>query len=140
MSIKSHTFHNKDGYLFWDDERKKGIFAYRTKGSTKTKRQYDYIRLYDVGETKKRPKKEPKLYWRRRHVTEYDTSHGNTVTNHINLLTDRIPDIIALLTAVYESETGEKLAGEHKKLEKKLTEKQKRKQEETELIKELSSN
>jgi len=89
--IKKMDLHNKQGYISFDEES-------RTEGSSSRKARY---------------------YWRRRRITPYDKSHNDTVTCHCDILPEAIPELIQMLSLIYEDITGEKVAAkttkEHKR-------------------------
>ena len=106
--INKQMLHRKDGYLYLDKERKRGVFGFYGAGKTKRGIEYSYVRLHDTAETLGEMKEKVRFYWRRRRITDYDRQRG-TVTNHIDIIPETIPQLIEMLSVLYEDITGGKL-------------------------------
>ena len=109
--IKKMMLNNKDGFISFDEERKRGIFCFFSEGKTKKGFPYSSVRLHDVSRTEGSSSKKARFYWRRRRVTAYDKAHNDTVTNHVDIPPETIPELIKMLAVVYESITGGTLKG-----------------------------
>ena len=107
--INKQMLHRKDGYLYLDEERKRGVFGFYSAGKTKKGIEFSFVRLHDTALTRGEMKEKIRYYWRRRRITEYDKQRG-TVTNHIDILPETIPEVIEMLSILYEDITGGKLA------------------------------
>jgi len=117
--IKKMDLHNKQGYISFDEERNRGVFAFFSEGKTVKGYPYSSVRLHDVSRTEGSSSRKARYYWRRRRITPYDKSHNDTVTCHCDILPEAIPELIQMLSLIYEDITGEKVAAkttkEHKR-------------------------
>jgi len=100
----------RDGIIHMIDGR--GFFCYPAKGESsegKKEWHYHYLRLMDL--TLSRDSERRPVY-RRRNITEFDSKKKfganpfGSVTNHIDLLIDQIPELCATLMELYEQEKG----------------------------------
>ena len=107
------------GYISFDEERNRGVFCFFSEGKTVKGHPYSSVRLHDVSRTEGSSSKKARYYWRRRRITPYDKSHNDTVTCHCDILPEAIPELIQMLSLVYEDVTGAKLPEKTTKERKK---------------------
>ena len=136
--IKKMMLNNKDGYISFDESSKRGIFCFFSEGLTRRKVPYSNVRLHDISRTEGSSSRKPRLYWRRRQVTPYDKAHNDTVTNHVDIPPDTIPELIKMLAVVYEGITGKVIKGKTtKEMKQDVLKKSEEELEEDKLLKEL---
>ena len=97
----------RDGIIHLVADR--GFFAYPDKGQKGQGKPWHYIRLIDL--TVSRGEERRPVY-RRRKITEFDSkkrlgSHPyGSVTSHIDLLVEQIPEVCHALMELYQQEMG----------------------------------
>ena len=136
--IKKSDLHNREGYILFNKEKKRGIFCFFSEGKTKSGHDYSNVRLHDIARTEGSSSRKARYYWRRRRITPYDKEHNDTVTCHCDIHPESIPELIQMLGLVYEDVTGNKVAAKTTvELKKEVVEKSTEKTEEDKIIKDL---